>query len=66
MAEPRNDEVIFSEAIYDRVGIAGAPSIAYGDGTLINDALRRWHGNTPRASSSLATNARMLHWPARR
>ena len=47
MAESRNDEVIFSEAIYDQAGIAGAPSIAYGDGTLINDAFRRWHGNTP-------------------
>ena len=23
------------------------PSIAYGDGALINDALRTWHGKTP-------------------
>ena len=47
ISEPRNDEVIFSEAIFDQVVIAGMPSIAYGDGALINDALRRWHGKTP-------------------
>ena len=39
MTEPRNDEVIFGESIFDQVGIVGAPSIAYGDGMLINDDL---------------------------